>query len=48
MTLVDNSYISVISPNQDLSEDILLISIDYHGLPPERVEVTPQPKVGKL
>ena len=48
MTLVDNSYIWINRPNQDLSKGILLIPIDYHGLPPERVEVTPQPKVGQL
>ena len=48
MTLVDNSYICIYRPNQDLSEGILLIPIDYHGLPPERVEITPQTKVGQL
>ena len=33
---------------QDLSNDILLNSIDHHGLAPQPVEITPQPKVGKL
>ena len=48
MTLMDIFYICTNSPNHDLSKDILLMSIEYHGLPLERVEVTPQLKVGQL
>ena len=46
--VVDNCYTWINRPNQDLYEGILLISIDYHGLPPKRVEITPQPKNDQL
>ena len=48
VTLVEYSYTWMNRLNQDLSNDILLISIEYHGLPPESVEITPQLKVDQL
>ena len=46
--MVSYFYIWPYRPNQDLSNDILLISIEYHGLPPECVEITPQLKIDQL
>ena len=46
--MVGNRYTWIYRPNQDLSNDILLNSIGHHGLEPQRVEITPQPKFGQL
>ena len=48
ITVVDYSYTWSYRPNQDLSNDILLNSIDHHGLAPQPVEITLQPKVDQL
>ena len=48
ITVVDYSYTWSYRPNQDLSNGILLNSIDHHGLPPQRVEITPQTKICEL
>ena len=48
IAVVDYSYTWIYRPNQDLYNDILLNSIDHHGLAPQPVKITLQPKVGQL